>query len=317
MTLISVVIPTKNRPHSVADAVGSVFAGAYQDFELFVIDQSAGTGTFEALATFHGEPRFHYARNRRPGVGAASSRNMGIALCNGEIVAIMDDDVTAQPDWLATIAAEFAADPVLQFICGKLTAPPFDWNEGFTPAFDPDEKSLSNWTMPIAAAGANFSMRRTLLDRVGGYDELCGPGSRLGAADDGDLAFRIARSGAKWKATSAVEVVHTHGFRPSADGAALLKRYRRGVGGHFGRFTRRGDLVAGLWFLGHIGGEAVRALLRAARRLERPSGLGWALDSLIGFWRGLTLPPGEGVVSGDDLRRLRARLRAEGTATHG
>ena len=62
--------------------------------------------------------------------------------------------------------------------------------------------------MPLAAAGANFSMRRKLFDKLGGYDEFCGPGSRLGASDDGDLSFRIMRSGAKWKASSKVEVVH-------------------------------------------------------------------------------------------------------------
>ena len=61
-------------------------------------------------------------------------------------------------------------------------------------------------------AGANFICAVSFLISSGGYDEFCGPGSRLGASDDGDLSFRIMRSGVKWKASSKIEVVHVHGF---------------------------------------------------------------------------------------------------------
>ena len=50
--LVSVVIPTRSRPHAVVEAVASVFAGAYQRFELFVIDQSPDDETRVALAGF-------------------------------------------------------------------------------------------------------------------------------------------------------------------------------------------------------------------------------------------------------------------------
>ncbi len=310
MTFVSVIIPTKGRSVAAANCVRSVFEGTYQQFELFMIDQSPDDLTYEALAPFMGDPRFHYVRNHRPSVGAASSRNMGIAMSSGEIIGILDDDVTAQPDWMANLVAEFEADPKLQFICGKLTAPPYDWSQGYIPAFDPEktDKPLTNWTMPIHAAGANFSMRRTLFDRVGGYDEFCGPGSRLGASDDGDLSFRIMRSGAKWKACSNVEVIHTYGFRQSTDGAALLKRYQRGVGGNYGRFTRRGDLVAAAWFLSQQLREIVVVVIPNVLLRRRPTRFGWVRDRLVGFWRGLVLPANEGYVSPATLARMRREL---------
>ena len=303
MTPVSVIIPTKDRPGAAANAVRSVMAGEWQAFELFVIDQSADDTTAEALADFRSDPRFGYHRNRRPGVGAASSRNLGVALSSGPLLAIIDDDVTVQPDWLDNIIAEFEADPALQFICGKLTAPPDDGRQGYTPAFDA-RPGISRWQMPIEAAGANFSMRRSLLDRIGGYDEFCGPGSRLGASDDGDLTWRIVRSGAKWRACAHVEVVHTFGFRPSSEGAALLKRYQIGLGGNFGRFTRRGDWLATAYFLLWQTRAAVRgiALLLCG---QRGQGLGWVRDRATGFKRGLILPPNEGFVSSEDLERMR------------
>lgn len=306
MIFVSIIIPTKDRPEAVDNAVRSVLSGEWQKFEMFVIDQSKNDATEETLAGLHTDPRFHYHRNLRPGVGAASSRNIGIALSSGPILAVIDDDVTVQPDWLGRIVAEFAADPELQFICGKLTAPPYDWRQGYTPAFDA-RPGLSRWKMPIEAAGANFSMRRSLLSRVGGYDEFCGPGSRLGASDDGDLTWRIVRSGAKWRACAHIEVVHTFGFRPSTDGAALLKRYQIGVGGNFGRFTRRGDWLAATYFFAWQAWAATRgaALMLRGRRGQ---GLGWVGDRLVGFRRGFLLPPGEGFVSGTDLDTLRAQL---------
>jgi glycosyltransferase involved in cell wall biosynthesis len=309
MTLVSVIIPTKDRPAAVVDAVHSVMAGVYQQFEIFVIDQSADTATADALIAFAADPRFHYVRNRRPGVGAASSRNVGIALSSGEIVAIIDDDVTAGPDWMARIVAEFAADPELQFICGRLAPPPETGQAGLVPTFEP-RPDLTAWEMPIEAAGANFSMRRALFDRVGGYDEFCGPGSRLGASDDGDLSFRIMRSGAKWKASREIEVVHTHGFRNVRDADALYRRYQRGIGGNFGRFARRGDAIAGLWF----GQDLLRHLLTTVApnviRGRRPTGLGLIVGRLAGFRKGFLLSPREGFVDGAALADLRRELRA-------
>ena len=92
--LVSVVIPTKDRPEAIFDAVKSVFESSYQRFELFVVDQSSGDATKAILQPFMSDPRFTYLENRRPGFGAASSRNVGIALSNGEFVAVIDDDVT-------------------------------------------------------------------------------------------------------------------------------------------------------------------------------------------------------------------------------
>jgi GT2 family glycosyltransferase len=312
VTLVSVIIPTKGRAQAVAQCVRSVFGGSYQQCEMFVIDQSVDNQTYDALAPFVGDARFHYVRNDKPGVGAASSRNIGIAMSQGEIVAILDDDVTAQPDWMANIVAEFDNDPDLQFICGKLTAPPFDWRTEYVPTFDPENTSepLTKWTMPIFAAGANFSMRRALFDRVGGYDEFCGPGSRLGASDDGDLSFRIMRSGAKWKACANVEVIHTNGVRQLTDGTALLQRYQRGVGGNYGRFTRRGDLLAGAHYLSQQAGDILTVVIPNVVRGRRPTQFGWVRDRLVGFWRGLRLPPKQGFVGPKDLARMRAEYLA-------
>jgi glycosyltransferase involved in cell wall biosynthesis len=305
--LVSVVIPTKSRPVAVVDAVRSVFNGTYQNFELFVVDQSPDDSTRDALAPFMADPRFFYLVNRRPGYGASSSRNMGIAASSGEVVAIIDDDVEANSDWMERIVAEYSADPGLLFITGTLKAPPYDPDTGVTPAFTPYE-GISKWLLPWRVAGANISMRRTLFDRIGGYDEFCGPGSRLRASDDGDITFRMMRSGAKWKPCPDILVVHTHGFRPGKVGQELLLRYEYGNGGLFGRFTRRGDIVAGIYFFGREIRKNAKVALNAIRG-RRPTGIADTIQRMRGFWHGFWLSPKEGFVTGEELRRRGEELR--------
>lgn len=312
MTLVSVVIPTKDRPTVVTDAVRSVFAGTYQQFELFVVDQSVDDKTLVALAGFSTDSRFHYVRNPRGRPGPASSRNVGIVLSAGDLVAHIDDDVTVCPDWMQRFVAEFEADPALQFVAGKLTAPRYDFATNYIPAADPamEQPPVNDWTVSLLTAGANYIMRKELFERVGGYDECFGPGTRL-SADDGIMALQIARSGAKWKASSSVEVVHTHGVRSAAEGVELRKAYGIGNGGIFGRVTRRGDLRAGLWYLGYLSHQLLTVVLPNIAHNRRPVGLGSLRDQVVGFGIGFRLPPDEGVVCAADLQRLRMEYQTE------
>ena len=118
------------------------------------------------------------------------------------------------------------------------------------------------------------------------------------------------RSGAKWKVCASVEVVHTHGLRTDIEGTALLKQYARGVGGNYGRFTRRGDIISGIRFLLQQSRTVVRAVVRDLPQGRRPRNSGWVRDGLIGFWQGFMLSPNQGFVSAADLRLLRAQLAA-------
>ncbi|MBO9317753.1 MAG: glycosyltransferase family 2 protein [Chloroflexus sp.] len=301
--LVSIIIPTKQRPQPLYSAVQSVFRSTYQPFELFVVDQSSDDSGAVLLESFRSDPRFHYLSNRRSGFGAASSRNLEIAAGHGAIVALIDDDVEVTPNWLEQIVAEFSADPELDFIAGRLTASPCDSAQGYTLYAWP---GLSRWHFSLHASGANFSMRRRLFDRVGGYDEFCGSGSRLRASDDTDLCWRIVRSGARYKICPHIEVIHTHGFRPRDKAEALFARYQYGNGGNFGRFTRRGDLFAGAWFLAREFRHIVRALI-AVLGGDRREWL-YSRQRLRGLWDGFCLPPNGGFVSGSRLQQMALSL---------
>jgi len=306
--LASVVIPTKDRPNYVQEAVESIFAGEYQEFEVFVVDQSADAATAHALNRFCSDARFQYVKNMTSTAGASSSRNIGIALSSGEIVVNTDDDVFATKNYLSTLVEEFSADPHLGFVVGNLTAPDYDRSAGLVPEFYADS-TISAWRLPLVSAGASYCMRRTTFELVGGYDQNWGPGSGIGISDDGDICFRIIRAGVKWKVCPAAEIIHIHGFRVVDAAQSLLDAYEHGVGANFGRFTRRGDLAAGLWFLAREVRETGKAIFKMVVRRGssdfRYAGLRWS-----GFRAGFSVPPDRGFVSAGDLAQLRAHYGA-------
>src|SRR5690349_4705242 len=87
--LVSVIIPTYNRKTMLAEAVASVLAQSYRDFELIVVDDGSTDGTAEDLrARF--DARVNVIEQTRRGVAAA--RNRGVGAARGEYIAFLDSD---------------------------------------------------------------------------------------------------------------------------------------------------------------------------------------------------------------------------------
>lgn len=110
--LISVVVPTLNRPEPLARALDSLSAQRLPEglgMEVVVIDNSrdgSARGTVDACI----------ARNRLPIVyvlapvpGVANARNAGVRAAQGRWIAFLDDDEEASPGWLACHVATLQA----------------------------------------------------------------------------------------------------------------------------------------------------------------------------------------------------------------
>jgi glycosyltransferase involved in cell wall biosynthesis len=94
MTLVSTIIPTRNRPELLERAVRSVLAQTYTDFEvLIVIDGPDEKTRPEALRAM--DPRIEVIA-LPANVGLAEARNEGIRRARGRWIALLDDD----DEWL-------------------------------------------------------------------------------------------------------------------------------------------------------------------------------------------------------------------------
>jgi glycosyltransferase involved in cell wall biosynthesis len=94
--LVSVVIPTYNRARMVKEAVDSVLAQSFKDYELIVIDDGSTDDTQCILGSYHED--ILICRQVNQGVSAA--RNKGIELSSGQLIAFLDSDDLWMPEKL-------------------------------------------------------------------------------------------------------------------------------------------------------------------------------------------------------------------------
>ncbi len=88
MPFFSVVIPTYNRREKVQNAIESVLAQDFKDYELIVVDDGSTDGTESVANLYNGKLRYIY----QPNSGVSSARNMGISLSNSPHIALLDSD---------------------------------------------------------------------------------------------------------------------------------------------------------------------------------------------------------------------------------
>lgn len=242
---ISVIICTRDRPHNIAQAVCSVIAGDWSDFELLVLDQSKGPETQQAIQAIiaNGESRVRYYRV--PAHGKTYSLNAALDLAHGGLLAFTDDDCEAPHDWLYRIKQAFDGDDRLMLLVGAVVAGPHDSAKGFVPTFEPDHR-LNNYqvfTYGSNPMGANMAMRASLPRGIGKFDPMLGVGAPLRSSYDLEYCYRAYRLGRLLCADPAIAVVH-HGFRTWQEGRPLVQGYALGTAAAYMKFVRLGDPIA-------------------------------------------------------------------------
>lgn len=107
--VVSVVIPTYNRPAYLRLALASALKQTYRDLEIIVHDNGSVADPAPIVAGF-ADPRVRLYRNART-IGQTANILAGVAKATGEYVAILGDDDIWKADFIATLLAPMAADP--------------------------------------------------------------------------------------------------------------------------------------------------------------------------------------------------------------
>ena len=183
----SVVIPTYNRPDYLREAVASVLAQTFADFEVIVVDDSPEKTGCPVVRSFS-DARLTYLRNDHSS-GGAGTRNAGIERARGEWVAFLDDDDIWLPEKLERQAEKIATsdDNVALVYTGHTT---FRQGSEHSNTFVPDKEGwiyedLLAWN--VIGGFYSVAIRRDILTAVGGLDE------RFPAMQDLELYIRVAK----------------------------------------------------------------------------------------------------------------------------
>ena len=207
---ISVVISTRDRGRLLREAVDSVLASDYPDFEVVVVDNAGSTSETRDVALRHPDPRVRYVHE--PLAGLSYGRNRGMQVAAHEYVAFIDDDVVVDRHWLTGIARGFGRDPRVGLVCGLVpsgeirtrTQAWFDqrvtWADARKPCVyslssPPAELPLFPFQVGAYGTGANTALTRTAFERLGGFDVTLGVGQPTKGGEDIDMYLRMLAAG--------------------------------------------------------------------------------------------------------------------------
>lgn len=171
---VSIVIPTYNRQELVIEAIESVLAQSYRDFEIIVVDDGSTDETSARLE--HYSNRIEYRKQKNQGVAAA--RNTGIRLSQGEFICFLDSDDLWEPRKLETQVAFADAHSEYALLCtevrgfsidavaiGRNKSEMYDIQNGFVV----EQLLFGNWIQT-----SSVMVRRECFDEVGLFDEAVG-----------------------------------------------------------------------------------------------------------------------------------------------
>lgn len=188
--LVSVIVPTYNRPEMLVEAIQSILNQTFQDFEILVVND-AGVDVHPQVEALNQNGKIIYLAHRdNRGLGAA--RNTGIRNARGRYIAYLDDDDRFYPHHLETLVSflegsnyEVAYTDAYQAHQRRENGRYVTFQKvlAFSHEFDPDVLLVQNYT-PVLCV---MHTRRCALE-AGLFDET------LSVYEDWDLWIRISRN---------------------------------------------------------------------------------------------------------------------------
>ncbi len=220
--LVSIVVPVYNRAGEIGDCLEALLAQNYpaHRLEIIVVDDGSADGTVEVVSRYPVK-LICQSQNR----GQSAARNAGARAAQGEIVAFIDSDCIADPNWLRELLPYFQ-DARVALVGGyvdsffresrldryeEVQSP---LNMGKEVAFG--TSAASDFYVPTC----NVLIRKDVYLQVRGLDE----GLRLG--EDVDLCWRLKETGRRLLYVPKGKVRHKHRNRL---GEILRRRFDYGT----------------------------------------------------------------------------------------
>ena len=191
---ISVVVATYNSARTLDDCLGSLLKLKHGNYEVIVVNDGS-TDDSEAIIR-----RYPFRSITTSNMGVSTARNAGWKAAKGEIIAYIDSDARADPDWLSYLDATFLESDVVGVGGPNLVPPEDPWvakcvyrSPGGPTQVMLDDQSAEH------IPGCNMAFRKWALEEIGGFDPIF-----TKAADDVDICWRL------------LDLGYRIGFSPSA-----------------------------------------------------------------------------------------------------
>lgn len=186
--LVSVIIPTYNREHLLIKSINNALEQTYENIEIVIIDDGSTDGTKAFMEAFH-HPKVNYFYKTNG--GPSTARNEGIRRALGSYIAFLDSDDLWESTKLESQIKFLELNPSIGMVTTNYRFIDVSGNTVKEPgmAFGYTTKNgfihdIINISFPIATT-STFTVRKSVLEQVGAFDE------QLGISEDLDLWVRI------------------------------------------------------------------------------------------------------------------------------
>ncbi len=187
---LSVLMPVHNGEEFLGEAIDSILAQSFADFEFVIIDDNSSDSSADILREYERKDE-RLRVYRRPKGGVVRSLNFGLAACRSELVARMDADDVAYADRFAVQVEAMRRRRDVLVIGGAYDLT--DSNGRMLRRHWPPEDNAALQAMCLDGqtpiGHPTVVMRRSAVYAVGGYDEA------LEWAEDIDLWLRLGERG--------------------------------------------------------------------------------------------------------------------------
>ena len=193
MSRISVIIPCYNSTAYLPQAIESVLAQTYQNYEIILVDDGSTDRICEVVSSYL--PSLHYIRQENR--GPASARNTGLRAAKGEYLVFLDADDELLPGKLElqvnfleqnpAIDIVYANGYTIKVVDGSEERELFSENGLLDKSLGSPEQSLKSLALSNAFPIHTAMVRAQCVLEIGGFDE------DLVALEDWDLWFRLAQ----------------------------------------------------------------------------------------------------------------------------
>jgi glycosyltransferase involved in cell wall biosynthesis len=220
---VSIVIPCYNTANYVAEALDSVFAQTFTDFEVLVVnDGSPDTPALDAVLERY-MSRIRYIV--QPNGGPSAARNTALRVASGEYVAFLDSDDYWHPNYLEVLTGELDRDPHTAVVFPDATIVGDVQHAGTTTnsrSRGPKEITFAALLDQRCYVFVGVLARRNAIMAVGMLDE------DLRCSEDYDLWLRMLRAGHRIRGVNVMLAYYRkRGDSATANSMRMLDHYLR------------------------------------------------------------------------------------------
>lgn len=197
---VSILIPAHNEEIVIENTIKSMIRLDYpqEKLELLVINDHSSDQTGPIIDRYAKEYRFIRAIHTKPphaGKGKSGALNQGLKHATGEIIVVYDADNTPEPEAIRNLALGLMVDEKAGAIVGKFRV--VNANKNLLTRLINIETLTFQWLAQAGRwfwfkmatiPGTNFAIRKSILDKLGGWDEKA-------LSEDTELSIRVYNLG--------------------------------------------------------------------------------------------------------------------------